>query len=72
MHYILGGNKVGAPPPKKSAGQAAKQTTTFAKISSSLASNGAAAPATVKTVGAKAGGVDAAEMKKLKDQIAEL
>jgi len=75
MHYILGGNKVGAPPPKKSGGAvAAKATTTFAKISSSLASNGAAAkaPGTVKSIGGKAAGVDPAEVTKLKGQVAEL
>ena len=74
MHYILGGNKVGAPPPKKSGAAVSKAPTTFAKIGSSLASNGT--PSTVKTAGAKAagvtGGADAAAMKKLKDQVAEL
>ena len=70
MHYILGGNKVGAPPPKKSATAAKPAPTTFAKISSSLANN-AATPST-KTIGGKAAGVDAAELTKLKGQVAEL
>ena len=77
MHYILGGNKVAAPP-KKSA-PTAKATydvpSTFSKIGKSLETNGAGpakAPATIKTIGGKAAAVDAAEIKKLKDQVAEM
>lgn len=70
MHYILGGNKVAAPPKKSTGTVGPKPTTTFAKIGSSLASNNGSAgtaPSTVKTIGGKAAGVDAAEMKKLKE-----
>ena len=90
IFYIMGGNKVAPTvrktypsgggkavyeqvggPPKSTV---ASTTSTFSKVASSLATNGAAkaAPTTVKTIGAKGAGVDAAEVKKLKDQVAEL
>lgn len=78
MHYILGGNKVGAPPPKAVPKKAKYDVpSTFSKIGDSLASNGAAngvskTPGTVKSMGGKGSAVDAAEIKKLNAQVAEM
>ena len=59
--------------PKAPAKKSYDVPSTFSKVATSLASNGGAkAPGTVKTIGGKAAGVDAAEVKKLKDQVAEL